>query len=76
MTKIVKWYKRMSFWQAILMVVAPLSVGGELALYFTGAHPVFFWIIGIAAAISIYIKTFFKDDNNNGIVDFMERPKK
>lgn len=70
--KIIRWYKKMTFWNFVLKVIAPIATGGELAVYFAEGHPSFYWIIGIAAGITIYIKAFFKDDNKNGIVDLFE----
>ena len=72
MTKIVKWYAKMSVWKAILGIITPLTIGGEVAVYASGVHPVFHWVVLIAAIVAGVIKYTFTDNDNNGIADQFE----
>ena len=73
MTKIVKaWYK-MSFWNAVLGIITPLTIGGEIAVYATGVNQNFHWVILVCAIIATVIKAVIKDENKNDIPDIFEK---
>ena len=73
MTKIVKaWYK-MSFWNAVLGVITPLTIGGEVAVYASGVNPVFHYVVIGAAILAAIIKAVIKDDDNDGVADLFEK---
>jgi hypothetical protein len=75
MTKIVKWYKRMNVWNYVLFIIAPLTTGGEIAVYFADGNHVWYWVIGIAGAVTTYIKMVFRDEDGDGIVDAFQKKK-
>ena len=71
--KKIKWYAKMSFWQFIGYVVAPLSVTGEGAIIALDLSPWLHGVVFIAVVISGFVKFYAKDENNNGIVDAFEK---
>jgi hypothetical protein len=69
MTKIVKFYKRIKFWEFISYIVTPIAAVGEgLILTFDG-HWLLHVLIFVAVALSAYAKAYVKDENKDGIVD-------
>ena len=75
MTKIIRKWHKMGFWQALLGIITPLTIGGEIAVYATGIHPVFHYVVLAAAVIAGIIKYTIKDEDGNGLVDGFEDKK-
>lgn len=72
MTKLVKWYKKVSFWNKIRAVIALFGVGGEATVWLTSQGAVWHVVVVCATAISLLLSQFIQDSNNNGIVDSLE----
>lgn len=67
--KIVKWYKKMRFWNFVGFIVAPLVIGGEGAIISLEGDLWLHLLVFGAICIAGYIKYYVKDENNDGIVD-------
>ena len=70
--KIIKWYKKMKFWQFIMYIFTPIAITGEGAILALDGNKL--WHIAVFAAVVItgYIKYMITDNNNDGIVDSFE----
>ena len=65
-----KWFKRMKFWNLVTAVITPVASGEIILLFSHVTLPV--WVhsvVGVLAALSIYIKIFIKDVDGDGITD-------
>lgn len=72
-----KFYKKMAFWQVLIFIITPFTVGGEIAVAVSGGHWGWHVGIGLAGAALASLKYFAEDKNDNGIVDvFEKKPKK
>lgn len=71
--KPIKWHWKVSSWNKVIMYLSPLAGGEVLALFanFTLPHWVH-GVVGVAAAIVLYIKMFVKDENKDGIIDHFQ----
>lgn len=76
MTKLVKTWQKFSFWNKIRLTLGAVGIGGEVTLYLGESYPHWKILAGAATIACIIITYGFKDDNNNNIVDFLEKPKK
>lgn len=72
MTKVVKFWKRFSFWAKVRIMLIPVTIGGEVALYFGDSHG--FWKIAtpIATMIVYALTHLIKDENKDDIIDGLE----
>jgi hypothetical protein len=73
MTKVVKLWKRISFWNKLRGIFTTLGVGGEFALYLGDSHHAYKWVVGIFTVLAIVITHLVEDKNSNGIVDIFEK---
>lgn len=72
MTKITKWWQRMSFWNKLKLTIGGLGVGSELALIIgDSAHEWKVWA-AVATIISVVITIWFEDKDNDGNVDILQ----
>ncbi len=71
--KVVKWYAKMNFWQFVGYVVAPLTIAGEGAIVGLDLHPAMHIGVFMAVIASGFVKFIAKDEDNNGIVDFLDK---
>lgn len=72
MTKIQKWWVRMTFWDKVeksFAIVGSLTVT-ELGIQ--EADPKWFIFIGIIGLLVKLLQIWFEDKNNNGIIDLFE----
>lgn len=76
MTKVVGWFKKMSFWTKIKAVLVACGAGGEVTILIQDSAPWWHGIVVGATFASILITNFIKDVNNNGIVDSFEDEEK
>ena len=71
-----KYFHKMPFWNFMAYVLTPFALLGEGAIaHFDGPK----WLHGIvifAFVLAAWIKYNIKDDNNNGVADLFEKPKK
>jgi len=72
MTKVVRFWKRFSFWNKIRLTLGALGVKSEIILFVADSHPTWKIVAGIATFLTIAITYFIKDDNKNNIVDILE----
>lgn len=73
MTKIVKaWYK-ISFWTKIKAVIAMFGTGGEITILASDLGPEWHYVTIGATVLAVLITQFIQDNNNNGIVDALEK---
>lgn len=73
MTKIVKFWKKTSFWFKLKAFIALFSVGGEIALIIGESHHGYKLMVGVAALTGWLITQAIADVNQNGIVDIFEK---
>lgn len=71
--KIVKFWKRFSFWAKLKGILATVGIGGEFALYLGDSHEGYKWFVGGATLLAIIITHITEDKNNNGVVDIFEK---
>lgn len=72
MTKIVKWWKKFSFWMKLKGIFAALGIGGEVALFIGESSQGYKWFVAGATVIAIIITHLIEDKDNNGIADLFE----
>jgi hypothetical protein len=75
MTKVVKLWKRISFWNKLRSIFTALGVGGEFALFLGESSHSYKWIVGGFTVAAIIITHLFEDMNNNGVADIFEKDK-
>jgi hypothetical protein len=73
MTKVVKWWKRISFWNKLRSILTALGAGGEVALIIGESSHSYKYVVGIATVVMILITHLIEDRNNNGIADIFEK---
>lgn len=73
MTKVVKFWKRFSFWNKVRVTLTAVGVGGEGIMYLIEALPEYKVYAAIATVVSFLITYVFTDNNNNNIVDFLDK---
>lgn len=77
MTKVIKWWKKVSFWFKLKAALLTFGIGSEFALYFAeeGGHG---WkiFVGCATALSWLITHLIEDKDKNGIVDWFQKPRR
>lgn len=69
MTKVVKWYKKMKFWQFLAYILTPFVVAGEGAIIGLELHWALHILVVVAVIVTGYVRYYIKDENNDGIVD-------
>jgi hypothetical protein len=72
MTKITKWWKRMTFWTKFKGLIGLFTVGSEAGLFLAEAETKWKVLPIVAAVIIGGIGFLVEDKNNNGIVDALE----
>lgn len=76
MTKIIKWYKKVSFWNKLRGMLGLIGIGGEITLYLGDFYHGWMIVAAIATFISVGITFIIEDINENGIADIFENKKK
>jgi hypothetical protein len=76
MTKVVRFWKQITFWNKLRSVLTALGVGGEFALYMGDSHSGYKWVVGGATALAIIITHLMEDKNSNGVADIFEKDVK
>lgn len=69
----VKWHHKVNTWNKVIMYLSPLAGGEVLALFANFPLPV--WVhgvVGVSAAVVLYLKMFVKDENKDGIIDHFQ----
>lgn len=74
--RIIKWYKKVSFWNKLRGMLGLIGIGGEITLYFRDVYSGWMIVAGIATFILGGITYIVEDANKNGIVDIFEKDKK
>lgn len=69
MTKVIKWYQRISFWTKIKFLLAPISIGGAVTVYTTDSNKGLYLLPLVAYAIVHIVDTMFKDEDGDGKID-------
>jgi len=72
MTKIQKWWARMSFWNKIeksIGVLGGLTIAG---LGIEKVDQIWFVVIGASGVLYKLLQVWFEDLNSNGVVDIFE----
>lgn len=72
MTKIIKAWHKMSFWNFIGYIATPLAAIGEGAIIKFEGHWFFHVLVVTGFVTAGWIKFNIKDDDNNGIADRYE----
>lgn len=72
MTKILKWWQRVSFYNKLKATLVSIGIGSEVALHVGDASPLWRWFTVAATVVSIIITNFIQDENNNGQADIFE----
>lgn len=67
--KVVRWYKKMKFWNFVGYIVTPLTVSGEGAILALHLNPWYHAAVVGAVVVSGWVKYMIKDENGDGIVD-------
>lgn len=78
MTKVIKWWKKVSFWFKLKGILLSVGIGSEIGLYF-GEQDGHGWkiFVGIATAIGMLITHLIEDKDKNGEADiFQKNPPK
>lgn len=73
MTKVIKWWKRFSFWTKVQGISAALGIGSEFALYLGDSHHGWKIFVGVITAIGLALKYIIEDKNANGVVDIFDK---
>lgn len=76
MTKVVKWFKRVSFWQKLKATIAGLGISSEITLYMMDSHPAWKVVAAISSVVGMLITTWVEDKDNDGVVDIFQNKKK
>lgn len=69
------WWRKISFWNKIRLMIGALGVGGEITLYLGNAYVGWNIVAGLATFIGLGLTLFVTDANNDGIVDGLEEEK-
>lgn len=75
MTKVISWWKTITFWNKLRSVLTAFGVGGEVALIVGESSHSYKYIVGGATLIMILITHLIEDKNANGIADIFEKNK-
>ena len=74
MTKVVKWWERVSFWNKFKMVCLSVGVSSELGMHFSDVGNTWKIAVGCIAFTGVVIGIVFDDKDSNGIADIFEVP--
>ena len=72
MTKVVKWWERVSFWNKFKMVCLSVGVSSELGMHFSDIGNIWKIIVGCMAFAGVVAGIIFDDKDGNGIADPFE----
>lgn len=72
MTKVIKFWKTVSFWTKVQGISATLGIGSEFALYMGDSHHGWKIFCGALSAVGILLRYFIEDKNKNNVVDILE----
>lgn len=75
MTKVVKWFKRFSFWNKVRLALGSIGIGGEITLYIADSYLHWKIVAAVATGVGLLITYIFVDKNNNDIADIFEKKK-
>lgn len=77
MTKVIKWWKKVSFWFKLKGILLSFGIGSEIGLYF-GEQDGHGWkiFVGITTAAAMLITHLIEDKDNNGIVDWFQKTRR
>jgi endoglucanase Acf2 len=73
MTKVVKFWQKISFWNKLKAIFVSCGIGSEVALYAGDSHIYYRYATVAATVLAVIITQFFEDKDNNGKVDFLEK---
>ena len=78
MTKVVKWWQVMSFWNKVKLACLSIGVASETGMFLADIGHEWKIIVGCLSVTGIIIGIVFEDKNSNGIADIFEdaSPKK
>lgn len=75
MTKMIKWWARISFWNKIRSALTAVGIGSEFALFMFEIGEGWKWFAGLATLMVIGITHIVEDANGDGEVDIFEDGK-
>lgn len=74
MTKVVKFWQKVSFWFKLKAVFLSLGIGSEIGLYFGEQEGHGYKIaVGVATAIAMLITHLIEDKDNDGQADIFQK---
>lgn len=73
MTKVIRFWKRFSFWFKLRTFLTSVGVGSEVAAYWADAGRGIHIAIGCATILSIMISFMMTDEDKNDIVDWFQK---
>lgn len=76
MTKVIKLWKRFSFWNKVRTGLGLIGVGSEFAAYVTDAHPKMHAIVVGATLISVALTFLATDEDKDGVIDFFQKTRR
>lgn len=71
--KVLRWWKRQSFWNKLQGTLLSLGVGSEITLFISESHPKWKGIAAVATISAMVITKIFEDKNNNNVSDIFEK---
>jgi hypothetical protein len=71
-----KYWKTVSFWTKIKMLVAACGAGGELTLVLQQVDAKWHVLTIVATVISLFLTQFIEDKDNDGNVDALQGNKR
>lgn len=73
MTRVVKWWKRVTFWYKLKMTIALFGAGGEVANLLFQMGPQYHTVVIGATIVGFFIAQFIEDKDNNGEADIFQK---
>ena len=75
MTKIIKWWHKISFWNKLQGTLLSVGIGSEATLFFMDSIDAWKWVAGTATILGMLITKWFEDKNKDGIADIFQKDK-
>lgn len=75
MTKVIKWWARISTWNKIRSILTAIGLGSEFALFLGDSHEIYKWVVGGATLLAIIITHGVEDRDGDGQVDIFQKDK-
>lgn len=73
MTKVVEFWKRMSFWTQARAVLGSLGIGSEFATYFADGGKLVHTFIGCVTVLLVLTTFMMTDKDKDDIVDWFQK---